>query len=428
MKETLDRTKAPTIYSLEDFLLPRPERFILPNGAKLYLLGSGVQPVVNVQINFSTGRHVGKQKAIAFLTSKMLLEGTAQHSATALTEAIDYLGASIELHCSTDHSEIEFYCLRKHLPAMLEIVCQMLKDSVFPPSQLDKLKKITTQNIRINLEKTSFVATNLLKENLFGREHPYGSVITEEQVNSCQVDEIVQFYREFYADKPFEVIAVGQLSPEEVGLFASTLGALPILTSMPETLSGEALPNQVFTLSQPKEGAVQSSVRIGKVIPLKGGKHHSDYLALSMLVEALGGYFGSRLMQNIREQKGLTYGIYAHLNTLQQATYLAIGADVKKELQQVAIEEIFKEIEKLTTTPLTREEVERVRRHMQGTFISSLNTIFGIGNCYKSIYYYQLPENYYDCYVSSLEKITTEDLLAMAQKYLQGGFGTVSVG
>jgi predicted Zn-dependent peptidase len=428
MEQPLDRTIAPQAFALEDFPLVRPQTFILPNGIRLRLINAGVQPTVNVQINFNTGRSAGKQRAVAYLTNKMLAEGTKHRSAASLMAAIDQMGAFLELSPGLDHSEVEFYCLHKHLRPMLGLVQEMLAESAFPERQLEKLKNLTAQGIRISLEKTATIATNLFRESIFGATHPYGTTITEQQLLDSSQEEVQQFYEQYYAGKSFEIIAAGQFEPDDVQLFAETLGTLPVSHVTAPTLSGHAPAIEPVTLYQPKENAVQSSIRIGKIIALEQGKNSRDYLTLSLLVEALGGYFGSRLMQNIREEKGLTYGIYANLVTLQQASYLVIGADVKKDLRELAISEIHKEIAGMIEQPIDTDELNLVRNYMQGSFIGSLNTAFAIANRYKGIYHHGLPEDFYHHYVSSLNKITTDDLLQAAENYLKGGFSVISAG
>lgn len=428
MEQPLDRTIAPQAFDLEDFPLVRPQTFVLPNGIQLRLINAGVQPTVNVQLNFNTGRLAGKQRAVSYLTNKMLAEGTKNRSAASLMAVIDQMGAFLELSAGLDHSEVEFYCLHKHLRPMLGLVQEILAASVFPERQLEKLKNVTAQGIRINLEKTATVATNLFRERIFGAEHPYGSIITEQLLLDSSQEEVERFYEQYYAGKPFEIIAAGQFKPDDVQLFAETLGALPVSSITAPDLGGYAPDNKPVILYQPKENAVQSSIRIGKTIALEQGKNSRDYLILSLLIEALGGYFGSRLMQNIREEKGLTYGIYANLVTLQQSSYLVIGADVKKDVRELAISEIHKEVASMIEQPIDADELDLVRNYMQGSFIGSLNTAFTIANRYKGIYHHGLPEDFYHHYVSSLNKITTDDLLQAAENYLKDGFSVISAG
>lgn len=428
MEQVLDRRIAPPVFPMQDFWPARPQNFTLPNGIVLHLIEMGVQPVVNVQLSFDTGRHIGKQRAVAFLANKMLAEGTQRRTANDLTDAIDRMGAFLELSSGLDHAEAEFYCLHKYLRPMLELMREMLAESVFPEKQLEKLKAVTVQNIRINLEKTATLATNLFKESIFGLHHPYGSIITEQFIAESDREEIKRFYEQYYANQPFTIVAAGKFAPGDAEVFAETLGTLPIGARNTSEISGVPPQKAPVTVYQPKENAVQTSIRIGKPLALPQGKNSDDYLVLSMLIEVLGGYFGSRLMQNIREEKGLTYGIYAALTVLKQAAYLTIGADVKKELRESAIEEILKEIDGMTAQPVTADELARVRNYMQGSFIASLNTAFGVADRYKTVYHHGLPEDYYHHYVSSLNQITTDDLLQAAEKYLKGDFFVVSAG
>jgi zinc protease len=430
----LDRKTPPPAVPLRDFSLVKPDNQLLANGMPLHVINAGEQPVVGVSVWYKAGSWFAPNKETAFLTLKMMTEGTPKRTAAQITEAIDQYGAFLEFNTGFDHAEIELYCLARHLPQLLALLCELLEEVNFPDTQLDNLRNISIQNLRINNEKTNYLASNKFREVIFGQQHPYGSPLAEAGLKNAKRGELHQYYARALRHQPFEVIATGQIGPAEVEALNQTLGQLTIGQNLEVNhYEAPALPTAANWVYLDRENAMQTSIRIGKPIAFAAnghdlGKRSPDYLPFTMLNEILGGYFGSRLMKNIREEKGLTYGISSNLVMLKNATYLVIGTDVKKELREQAHAEIMKEVQQLTQQPVPADELALVKNYLQGTFVGSLTTPFTLADRFKSIYFHGVEEDYYDHYISRVEAVTAPQLLQLAQQYFTDGFSTVMVG
>lgn len=432
----LDRTLPPPAFAVADFPLPKPRRFLLANGLPVYFIESGVHPVTGLSLSFDAGTWNAPSKELAFLSLKMLGEGTARRSAAQLMEEIDRYGASLELSTGFDHAEIEMYSLARYLPPLLELVREMLTEATLPEAELDNLKNITIQNLRINREKTSYIASNKFREVLFGSQHPYGSPMQEETLRQIGRDQVQSFYRRALWQAPFGITLVGKATDADLKALDDILGSLPLQADFLPLLHPQGSPENwqlADHLYIERENAMQTSIRIGKRLNVDrlhstANRRNGDYLPLTVVNEALGGFFGSRLMQNLREEKGLTYGIHSNIVMLKHEAYLVVGTDVKKELREQACEEIFKEIARLAAEPLDAEELSLVKNYMQGAYIGSLTTPFSIAERFKSIQLHQLPDDYYDDYVSRIEAMSASHLQEIAAQYLSSDWLTVMVG
>ncbi len=431
----LDRKLPPNALPLGDFFLHKPEIIRLDNGVPVHILSAGEQPVISVNLWFRSGTWLAPSKEAALLTMKMMTEGTHQRTAAQITDEIDKYGAVLECSAGLDHAEVEMYCLARYLPAMLALVCESLTGATFPDRELENLKRINIQGLRINQEKTSYIASNKFRENLFGRTHRYGITLTEDRIKRLDRAELADFYALTVQGQPFEMMVAGHVRPQDLQAINQTLGQLPL--NAPFDLSAihaQGDPAQLQELLYLERGnALQTSIRMGKRLDLADnghylGKRSADYLPMTMLNEILGGYFGSRLMRNIREEKGLTYGISSSVVLMKSAAYMVIGTDVKKEIREMVIEEIGKEIAELVKAPVSEDELDLVKNYMQGTYIGSLTTPFTIAEKFKSIYFHGLAQDHYDHYVSDIQAISAEQLHRLAKKYYTDGFLTVMAG
>jgi predicted Zn-dependent peptidase len=408
MHHFLDRSTPPALQPFSDVRLVRPKTYQLPNGANVLAVQAGTQPVVSLHLVFNAGHAQAPSRQIAHFAWKMLTEGTHRRSAADLMAALDRIGAFIDVGTGADFAHIELYCVSRHLPQAARLICEMLQEAAIPENELAKQKNIFRQQLRVNNEKTGYVATNTFRAMLFGENHPYGSHITDEQVQAINRDEVHHFYDSAIRRNPFTIVAAGAIDEAAIQVMANTFGQISFAPPMLGTATVGALSaaDSVRRIEWPT--ALQTSLRIGKLIDIR--MTDPDYIALTMLNEILGGYFGSRLMKNIREEKGLTYGIYSGLAHPLHACYFTIGADVRKELLEQAREEIFKEVHLLTNELVGEDELDLVKNYMQGTFIASLNTPFAIAEKHKAIYCHQLPEDFYDRMVSQLAAVSAEQL------------------
>jgi zinc protease len=411
----LDRTIAPDFKIINSIHLPETKTFSLDNGAQLHVINIGEQPVVRLECIFEGGNWQEETPGAAFFAIKMLPEGTPDFTSAQISEAFDKIGAFTDFNNTSDRTGIVVYCLARFLPEVLPLVREMMQKATFPVNELEELRNITLQNLRVNKEKTSYLATVEFRKGLFGKDHPYGQSQNETDLEELKLEQIVAHYDRFIKNGQYTVILAGQVQDAEIEIVKQYLGKDNVLNEPAVALRDNVVDYAGKEVLVTKEDGLQSTIRMGRRLFTR---HHPDYFKMLVTNEILGGYFGSRLMKNIREEKGLTYGISSHLITLRNDGYFMIGTDVKKEFTQQTIDEIKKEIYKLQTELVGEEELQTVKNFMAGEFAGSLNTAFEVADRRKILLLDGLPADFFNRYIDQIHATTSEDVLEMAKLYL----------
>ncbi len=412
----LDRTIAPPFQVIRHINLPTVETLTLDNGLPLHIINIGDQPVIRLEVLFEAGTWYESTPGASYFAIKMLPEGTSTRTSAEISAAFDRVGAFTEMSHTSDRSGIVVYCLARFLPEVLPIVQEIIADATFPEKEWNDLRNITLQNHRVNWEKNAYRATTQFREALFGPKHPYGRRRDEEQIISLAKEEAMACYKSQIQHAPYRLIIAGKVGRGEVEAVNTFLGKGNSLTATAQsepTYLNNTTPEKIIMVERPE--SLQSCIRLGKRLFTR---HHPDYYKMLVTNEILGGYFGSRLMKNIREEKGLTYGISSNVSTLQHEGYFMIGTDVKKEFTQQTLDEIRKEISLLQTVPVADEELQTVKNFMAGEFAGSLNTAFDVADRQKILIMDGLPADFFERYIEQIHATTAEDILRLAQTYL----------
>ncbi|MEZ0487374.1 M16 family metallopeptidase [Fibrella aquatica] len=414
---SLDRTIAPDYHPVQDIRLAHVDSQLLSNGAPLYIVAFDQQPVMRVEVNFDAGAWYETQPATSSFAWKMLAEGTTSRTSAQISDAFDRYGAFLELNSGFDRGSLVVYCQPKHLANVLPLVAELLTEATYPEKEFEDLRTITLQNLKVSYEKTSHLASVRFRQKLYGQQHPYGRSQHPDTVGALPRSEAVAFYNQHIRQQPFRVLLAGQITLTETALVNEILGQLPIVGQAkpgslitPPTFATDASPELID-----RPNSLQSTIRLGRVL---FKRDHPDFYKMLVTNEILGGYFGSRLMKNIREDKGFTYGISSNVGAFRQAGQFLIGTDVKREFTQQTIDEIWKEINRLHTEPTPADELLTVQNYMAGEFVGSLNTPFEIADRYKLILLDGLPVDFLSGYISRIRAVTAEDVQQMAQTYL----------
>lgn len=423
---SLNRAVAPQIAELIPFSITRAKTIKLTNGIKLHYIKSGAQPLVKLEIIFHAGNYQETQRGISFFTAKMLKEGTKTMTNKEIANKIAFYGANLEFIAGLDKITVSAIVLIKHFNAILPILVEIIEESVFSEKNLEAIKNIYLQQFMISKEKTSYVATGLFKQTIFGASHPYGYFISEDDINRIQTKDCISYYNSFIKNCNFEIIASGMITDDILTQIDKFFGVKSNKISAQNGTLIRPRPENKLNLTETKTNAVQSSLRIGKRLFTR---NHPDFLKITVLNEVLGGYFGSRLMKIIREEKGLTYSIYSQVVTHINDGYFVICSDVKKELLSDAITEIYFQLELLKNEKIGNEELKTVKNYMIGSFFNSINTPFALSDKFKTLYFNGLNYDYYDNYIANINKITATNLQSLANKYFDtSGFAQVVVG
>jgi len=338
---SLDRSKAPQFSLPTEFALPAPQQFQLGTGSSLFYFPTPGIEAVKLEVIGTSSRSLlpNSQALIPSFTLQMLQEGTTQSTAQQLAEFFDYHGAEVYPTLSYTQEGLSLLCIKKYLPTILPTFISLFSEALFPEENLAKRKSQRALSLKLDQEKPSSRAGQLFKKGLFGPEHPFGQEITEAHISEI-TPALLQAYYQDHLWKDCSLFLSGDFKSQELEQLLATMEQLPLKQGAKK----QALPTPEATafLLEDREDAVQSSIRLGAwSIP----KSHADYPALAVFNTLLGGYFGSRLVKNIREDKGHTYGIHSSLVEWDQYAYWVIAADVKKAHQEEVFAEIDKEIQ-----------------------------------------------------------------------------------
>lgn len=420
----LDRRTAPPYRRITDIYLPPPVTQYLSNGIPLHVIKAGQLDVVKLEFIFKAGSWYEPKKGVSYFATHMLREGTVSKDSKLISDFIDRYGAFLHLSAELDFATVSLYTLSKHLYALVPLMSDIINNAVFPEEELKTLKNIKIQSIKVNDEKNSVVASKKFREALFGPVYPYGRSLETEDVAKIKKDDLRKFYTEWFGNN-FEVIVSGKVEDSHIKLVNEYFGHDPLIDE-PQPNEPGSYSSGDRTINIQKANSLQSSIRMGKVL---FKKTHPDYIKMRVVNEILGGYFGSRLMKNIREEKGYTYGIFSRIVNLKHGGYFIIGADVKKEFASDTVIETYKEIEKLKNEPVGEDELQTVKNYMTGKFLSGINTPFDLADKFKSVYLLGLNYDFYKDYVKTINEIDAITVMEVANQYFkEGSFTEVLVG
>ena len=414
----LDRSKAPDIYEVDAVSLQVAEVSNLANGAKFHAIKNETQPVIRLDFVFKAGKWYDSKPGVSDLAAKMLLEGSQNYTAKQIAERVAFYGASFESNHHYDRTEYTLYCLTKYLKDLLPLLVDVLQHPVFPEEEFKLLKQRTAQNIKVQRQKNSYIATQSFTKLIFGEKHPYLFGFDQDNIEAITLQDVQEFYQKQFSTAGLEVFACGSMDNDLQSELVKSIEALHFAAgNAEEEMRHQAVqsPLEKVVFKEIKD-SLQSSIRIGRIFPLI---HHEDYHKLLLLNEVLGGYFGSRLMRNIREDKGYTYGIYSAMSPRENATLFYVGTDVNYAVTENTLTEIHKEIELLKTELISEDELMVVQSYMAGKFINDMATIFDQTDKYKKIMLHQLPHDYYNTFLNTIRNTTAEELLDLANKYLK---------
>jgi zinc protease len=304
--------------------------------------------------------------------------------------------------------------MTKHLPKMLTMLQEMISASVIPKKELLMQKKIATQTLKVNLEKTAYVAGQVFREQIYGATHPYGKSLNLSLIENINRENINSFYENQIQGKLFNIFLSGKFSNEEIDALNQSFGQVSLKNTENKGALTNSVPSKIENVLIERPENMQSSIRLGRKL---FNRSHPDFFKFIVTNTIFGGYFGSRLMKNIREDKGFTYGISSSLVPQKDGGYLVMGTDVKKEFTQQTLDEIFKEIKILQTEAIDKNELETAKNYMIGSFVGSLNTPFEVADRQKIVLLDELPADYYENYIKNIRTISESDVMEMANKY-----------
>ena len=411
----VNRKIAPPIKRIEKLHLPKPKKLRLSNGLRVHIIDMGTQDVLKLQLVFRAGRPFEKKKLIAKTTSRLLREGTTNFSSAAIAEQIDFYGATLSTPTNLDNSSLVFYTLNKHFETLIPLVTELLIAPTFPEDELTPYIDNTKRRLQVDLTKNDVVAYRKITEFIFGKHHPYGYNSDNRAYDNVRRADLVKHFKQHYNARNCELFISGRVTDEVIRLLDQHIGQLPVgrKSRLPKFKLTEATPEKRH-IAIPN--SMQTAIRIGKQMI---GRKHPDFAGFTMLNTILGGYFGSRLMMNIREDKGYTYNIYSTQDTMLNDACFYVSTEVGNEFTAAATKEIYKEIDRLCNDLVPETELEMVRNYMLGNMLNMVDGPFHVADVIKTMVLNEVPFETFDTLIGIVNTISAQELRDLAQKYLQ---------
>ncbi len=414
----LNRKKSPEIVDAVEFHLQlKPyTKFTLDNGVEVYSLHAGAQEVVMVELVFFAGNWYEEKNIVAATTNFMLKNGTKQKTAFAINEHFEFHGAYLNRGCQNETATMTLHTLGKHLPKLLPVMSELLTDSIFPEDELAIYKQNQKQRLTINLKKCDFVANRLIDEYLFGKDHPYGKYSSAADYDAINQADLIKYYNQFYTNGKCIIFTAGILPADIREQLNNAFGSLPLNQKpLPEIVHPtiQAVEKK-YNISNDANG-VQGAIRLARPFP---NRHHPDFSKVQVLNNLFGGFFGSRLMSNIREDKGYTYGIHSYLQNMIEQSAWMISTEAGKDVCAATISEVYKEMTRLRDEKIEETELHLVRNFMMGSLLSDLDGPFQTISRWKSYILNGLDEHYFHKAINTIKTVSADELKELAKKYL----------
>ena len=413
----LNRTQAPEFKTINNIAIQQAQNLNLDNGIPVYTIDVGSQELTRIEFIFKAGMYYQNTPLVASSACALIENGTAKYSANQLSDSIDFYGSFFETSVNQDYASLALFSLNKHLESTLVFVEELIKHAIYPQEEIDTYLTNKKQKFLVGSQKVDVLARRKFSELLFGKTHPYGLEVKAEDYDNTKRDDIVNFFKKYYTHSNCAIVVAGKLPPNLTEILNNHFGKEKWGT--PTNIEKVYSPSHTTTQNIhyiEKTDAVQSAIRIGRRL---FNKTHPDYFNFQVLNTILGGYFGSHLMANIREDKGYTYGIGSGLSSLVNDGYFFISTEVGADVTKDAMKEIYKEIEIMQNDLISVDEFETVKNYIFGQFLRSVEGPFALADKFKGVWEFGLNYNYYDNYFKSVKSVTSQQIRELAGKYLQ---------
>ena len=417
--QTLDRSKVPALGPPPAVQLPPIVTRELPNGLKLMIVEHHELPIVDFVLVVESGGTIdpAEKSGLANLTAAMLTEGTTSRSSLEIADQVAFLGVGLNATSNWDASTISLHSPTSQIDSALALFADVALRPAFPLNEFERIKKDRLTNLLQLKDRPTAIANQAYSAILYGSGHPYGRSIigSEASVQALSTADLQAYYRSNFIPNNATLIVVGDVTPAQVETkIQSLFGGWQRGTVSQFSFTQPPASNATTVYLIDKPGAAQSSFRIGAIgVP----RSTRDYFALSVLNTILGGSFTSRLMQNLRETHGYTYGARSSFDMRRSAGPFTASAEVVAAKTDSALVEFMKELNAIRET-VPAEELSKAKRYMQLGLPGEFETTQQIAGALIPVALYDLPLDYYNNYVQNIEAITQADVQRVARQYI----------
>ncbi len=406
----MNRTKAPKTHKTGAISFISPEKIALNKTTPLYWMSDVSNETARIDVYFDAGLRKAKN-SIASMTSSMLLSGTSQKNSTEIHNQLDDLGAFFDIGLSHEGVMVSLFALKRNISEAYHVLLDAIINASFPESEFQEVKAEKIQNFKININRVAVIAQRAFQKQLYyGTE--YAMLSDESDLQKVERQELLDFHKTNYVNGIFKIAIVGALEEKKIQQICDVSKTHCIEQAL-EFKSD--FRNKSGVIHVEKIDALQTAIRIGKTL---FNKKHEDFLDVSILNTILGDYFGSRLMKNIREDKGYTYGIGSIISESGGSGYLLIGSEVGKEHLQPTLDEIKKEMLLLCNEKIGNDELGLVKNHLLGQMLKISDGPYAMMDLFLSVESYGLSSDFYNSYIQRIHDIDAKTILRMANSYL----------
>lgn len=411
------RLKPPKTSLIAPLPFSVPEKRELKNGVPYYIIQGGTEEIVRVELLFMAGSYYQHKPLVTYAALNLLKLGTARRTSAEISEFIDFYGAYLQIDTQKDIVSVSIFVLNKYLEPLLALLSELVQEPLFPQNELDILLRNQKHQHIINSRKVAYMARLHFAEKIFGPDHPYGYRLREHDFDQVERDDLLLFHEQWIHPANLSIIVSGKVPEKTAQLLQRFFGNANWKKPLhrPSEPVYPIIENGERSLLVLKQDALQSAIRIGKRTI---NRNHHDYHRLVIANALLGGYFGSRLMKNIRQEKGFTYGINSALVSLVRDGYFFIGTQVGTDVCQAAIDQILEEIFKLQTKPASASELQSLKNYMSGNFLRSFDGPFALAERFKELLVFSLDKTHFDLFLAELKLTTPESIMQTAAQYL----------
>lgn len=415
----LNRAQAPTIKSPVhfDFRLLPLETHTLNNGLTLYAVRDHIEPVFQLEWVFQAGSWFEPAFGVAMATLGLLKSGTPNKTSFQINEFIEQRGATLKAGAGPDWASVQLSGLTRHLPELLPLVMELITETIYPQHELDLYIQNAKERLRVQLKKGDFIANRKIDEYLFGLQHPYGRYMQADNFDALHRETLIAYRQQFLSAANARLFLAGQCSDADIQAINQAVGQQhwggstaieqPVHPVLPATEKKYRITND--------ENSVQGAIRMAAPFP---EKTHPDFTPMIVLNTLLGGYFGSRLMSNIREEKGYTYGIHSYLYNNRHLGALLITTEAGKDVSEACVSEIYKEMALLRDTPVDAEELDLVKNYLLGSIMGDLDGSFQNIQRWKNLILNGFTEERFYNNIRIYKTIDAQELQRLANEYL----------
>jgi zinc protease len=396
-----------------------PKRTELDNGVVLLTSEHRALPMISIELLIDAGARYdgGGQEGLANLAARLLTYGTKRRSALQISDALDFIGASLSTGCGENLASISMTILKKDLSTGLALLADVLTQSTFPQEEIERQKQSIVASLKARDEEPGDIAERRFAAALFPNS-PYGRPVegTESSVRAISQKGLREFYERYYRPNRTIMAVVGDVTAEEID---------------------EAL-NQAFSswkkgepggkLLVPSATGAPTSIRVNKELTQANiimghegvTRGNPDYYAIQVMNSILGGGgFSSRVVDSIRNERGLAYSVYTYFNADKSHGTFQFVMQTKNDSAGEAMRIAREEIERIRREPVSEQELNDAKDYLTGSFPLRLDTTRKVANFLAQVEYFQLGLNYPERYGDFIRKVAREDVLRVAKRYLQ---------